>query len=439
MNAIGRWTAFICAIWWGSALAAGEPDVPIAGTGSSATAASGESQLVLERVRDLCSQGDWSAATELLVGSAEKWTDPASANEARFWTGYCRNKLGEYAQAAEAFAPFETSLSGDAWADDAHLQLGYARIYGGDPQAALAAWRKLLASYPESIWRTETWLQVVDALYYYQSDMEGCLDACRSLLAETPEMAATAEARYKGAFALAALGRPAEAHQWQDKWLDPDSPREQAWAVILNAQHKLVAGQTDIAQRDIDSLSSTFPDLDLDARRDVVLRASYMLRYQNQPAAARGLVVAELRRSLGQADWQVQQLLDELHGIAGYESPDPILAILAELVSDAEVPVMTQVVIRDRQVRLLRDAGRAADAAELLKKVVAESDDEFVRFRAGLLLAEVQAADLHDPGAAKSTLAELAGGVHRRDLVRVLEGKAAEYGGGGGAAAAEGE
>jgi tetratricopeptide (TPR) repeat protein len=341
--------------------------------------------------------------------------------EARFWAGFCLVKLGDYEPAAAMLRPFEEELSSDRWADDALVQLGRADVALGRPAQALANWKRHLERYPESVWRTEVTLGIIDVLFYHASDVAECHGYCERLVGEVADRGATGEARYLGAYCLNALRRFADAEAWADRLFDPESPLEEAWRRLLELQRDLLRGRIESALAAVDSLASDYPDLDPASRRDLLSRASQVLRFNGRADRARELLLDELRRGTGLSADEVASLLAELAQLFDPEHRASYLGALGALADEPAAPVVARVTAREWLVQGYREDGRSAEAADLLRGRLAGEPTEFGRVRGGLQLAEVLADDLGDRGGAASVLEELQPGLRRRDLARRVQ------------------
>ena len=142
-------------------------------------------------------------------------------------------KLGENEEAVEILNPFTDALAGDKWADDALLQIGKAFRGLGKESDALATWKRHLQRYPQSVWRTEVTLGMIDLLFYHATDLTACLSYCRQLTQEVQDRDSTTEARYLGAYCLNALRKFDDSVAWADRLFDPESPLEEAWRRLL--------------------------------------------------------------------------------------------------------------------------------------------------------------------------------------------------------------
>jgi tetratricopeptide (TPR) repeat protein len=145
---------------------------------------------------------EWDEAAEKFRAFLAANPDAPQAAEARFWAGFCLVKLGEDEEAVEILNPFTDALAGDKWADDALLQIGKAFEGLEREGEALASWKRHLEKYPQSVWRTEVTLAMIDLLFYHATDLPACLSYCRQLTQEVPDRDSTTEARYLGAYCL---------------------------------------------------------------------------------------------------------------------------------------------------------------------------------------------------------------------------------------------
>lgn len=375
---------------------------------------------LLEDVRQKCEQEDWNGALESLDAVLREHPEGDHLQEARFWRGFCQEKIGDYVEAISSLSRFESDLAKDTWADDALLHLGYARRYNSDPEAAIKTWRQLLEDWPHSIWRTEAWEQLIDVHFNEQHDLERTHLACQGMLDEATDPDADDEPRYLGAYCLNALHRYDEAVQWEEKWLPADDAEKQGWAMVLLAQREILQGESAQAMERLQKLDETFPDFDFGTRLSLIVRGISMLRNHKHGDEARQLIVRELQRSQGQAEYQIEQLLEELRSLEGDKITAQI-AGLEELSSDQSFPLMTRVVIRDQLCQRLREDGQAERAAERLRDALDSEESEFARFKSAMLLAELTADDLENVDEAIQLLNRTAKQLTRRDLVTAIK------------------
>ena len=286
---------------------------------------------------------EWSEAGAKFREALEKEPDGPAAPESRFWAGFCLVKVGENGPAAEILAPFEGRLAEDTWADDALLQLGHAYLGHGEKARALAAWTRQLEKYPESVWRLEVMLKIVDLHFSHAEDFPACLAACERVVSEFPDRGSTAEARYDGAYCMNVLRRFADSEQWAEKNFDPENSLEEAWRRVLGVQRDLLRGRVAAALAAVDSLDRDFPDLDQGDRQDLKLRTTHMLRYNGRADRARQLLLDELGRSTGRPQDEVSTLLDELAEIIGDDRRVDFLEALARLSDDPTTPLVVRV------------------------------------------------------------------------------------------------
>jgi tetratricopeptide (TPR) repeat protein len=343
------------------------------------------------------------------------------ATEARFWAGFCLVKMDENEKAVEFLKPFAEALAKDKWADDALLQLGNALHGQGLDPEALAVWKLHLEKYPDSVWRTEVSLNIVDLLFYHATDLAACLSVCERLTNEVDDRGATTEARYLGAYCLNALRRFKESEAWADRLFDPESPVEEAWRRLLVAQRDLLLGRAESSVAAVESLAGDFPDLDQSDRQDLLLKTTYVLRSRGRADRARELIMAELIRSSGRPEDEVDALLDELETIIGDDQETEYLAALGRLSDDPKVPIVVRVLALDRHAQALFDSERGHEAESILRKVLASESAEFPRFRAGLKLAEILSEDPARRDEATKVVDQTRSGLKRRDLIHQLQ------------------
>jgi len=372
------------------------------------------SEDLFDEAKALSIHEDWGNAISRFREFLRQHSDDARASEARFWIGYCLVKSDEFDEAILELAPFETTLAQDKWADDALLQLGHA--YRGNDQndRALAVWKRLEEKYSDSVWRTEAALQIIDVLYTVK-DYAACLPYCERVVRQTADFAGITEARYTGAYCLSALSRYDEADRWMDRWFSADNALEAGWRRVLIAQRELRRGHVNQAFAAIEALDADFPDLDSENRHDLTLRAATMLTRENQPGRARELVVTALKQSAGHSEESIDALLDQLEETASGDNS--FLVILNRVAGDASLPLMARVVVRDRQVRALRDDERSDQAELLLREALTKEKVEYARFRAATLLAELLNEDREDRAGAAKVLDDLLPSLRRDDLV----------------------
>jgi tetratricopeptide (TPR) repeat protein len=370
---------------------------------------------------------DWDEAAKKFRAFVDQNPNAPQAAEARFWAGFCLVKLGEHEEAVEILNPFSGALAGDKWADDALLQMGRAFEGLGKEDDALAIWKRHLEKYPQSVWRTEVTLGVIDLLFYHAKDLNACLSFCRQLTQETQDRESAGAARYIGAYCLNALGKFDEAEAWADRLFDPESAGEEAWRRLLGAHRDLLRGKVDSAVGAMDSLATDFPDLDEDDRHDLVLKRTFVLRNNGRPDRARELLQAELLLASGRPEAQVESLLEELEEAFGDDHRAEFLTALGKLSSDRKAPVVVRVSALDRHIQSLRDDERPQEAEAILRESLAALPAEFPRFRAAMKLAEILADDLEKPDDALKLLEQIRPGLKRRDLIKELSDASDRY------------
>jgi tetratricopeptide (TPR) repeat protein len=369
---------------------------------------------LFDEAKALSTHEDWRGAISRFRDFLHEHADDPRATEARFWIGYCLVKSDEFDEAVRELAPFEGTLAQDTWADDALLQLGHAYRGRDENSRALAAWKLLLEKYTSSVWRTEAALQIIDVLYTIK-DYAACLPYCERVVREAADFTGVAEARYIGAYCLSALSRYDEADRWMDCWFSADDAIETGWRRVLGAQHELRQGRVNQALTAIEALDADFPDLDRDDRLDLTLRAASMLNRENQASRARELLIAALKQSTGHSEDHIEALLDQLEETVSGD--DSLLATLNRLASDATLPLMAHVVVRDRQVASLREDAHSDQAESFLRDALTGEKSEYARFRAAKLLAELLNEDRDDRAGAAKVLDDILPSLRRNDLI----------------------
>jgi tetratricopeptide (TPR) repeat protein len=364
----------------------------------------------------LTDHAKWAEAAEKFRAFLDKNPDSPLATEARFWTGFCLEKLEEYARCVEVLRPFLTSLAGDTWADDALLKLGAAHHGLGQEQEALTVWKRQIEKYPGSVWRTEVYLNIIDVLFHHANNLVECLGYCERVTTEVADRGSTSEARYLGAYCLNALRRFEDSEAWADRLFDPESPLEEAWRRLLAAQRDLLRGRLEAALASVDALANDFPDLDHDARNDLLVRTCYVLRFNGRADRARQLLLEELRMSSGRTEDEVASLLDELSETFGEDRRSDYFATLKSLGEPKGAPLVVRVIARERRVEALREVD--ADLAESsLREALRDEPTEYGRVRAARQLAEILAQVRDDRRAAARVLEDLLPKLKRRDLI----------------------
>ncbi|MFI5455400.1 MAG: tol-pal system YbgF family protein [Isosphaerales bacterium] len=381
----------------------------------------------LVEARKATDREDWDEAAAKFRAFLDSHPGAPQAPEARFWAGFCLVKLGESEQAVEILNPFTDALAEDKWADDALLQIGKALRALGKESDALATWKRHLQRYPQSVWRTEVTLAVIDLLFYRAKDLTACLSYCSQLTQEVQDRDSTTEARYLGAYCLNALRKFDDSMAWADRLFDPESPLEEAWRRLLGAQRDLLRGQVASARGAMDSLATDFPDLDDEGRQDLLLKTTYVLRKNGRADRARELLQAELLRSSGRPEDQVESLLDELEAAFGDDHHADLLTVLNHLSRDLKAPVVVRVSARDRHAQALTDDEHPKKAEAMLREALAAETGEFPRCRAAMKLAEILADDLEKPDDAVKLLDQLRTNLKRRDLINELHEASARY------------
>jgi hypothetical protein len=205
-----------------------------------------------------------------------------------------------------------------------------------------------------------------------------------------------------------------------DRWFSADDASEAGWRRVLSAQRDLRQGRVDQALGAIAAIGTDFPDLDRDDRLDLTLRAAAMMTRENQSARARDLLITAIKQSAGHSEDKIDELLDQLEQTSSND--DPFSSMLDRLATDTAVPFLARIVVRDRRVQALRDDEHSDQAESLLRGAVAEEKEEYARFRAATLLAELLEDEHEDRSEAVKVLKELLGGLKRGDLAhRVRE------------------
>jgi tetratricopeptide (TPR) repeat protein len=363
---------------------------------------------------------DWDEAAAKFRAFLDGHPNAPQAPEARFWAGFCLVKLGKDEEAVEVLNPFTDTLAGDKWADDALLQIGKALLALEKESDALATWKRHLEKYPQSVWRTEVTLALIDVLFYHTKDLTACLSYCRQLTQEVQDRDSTTEARYRGAYCLNALGKFDDSEAWADRLFDPESALEEAWRRLLGAQRDLHRRQVDRALATMDSLAADFPDLDEEGRQDLLLKTTYILRKDGRADRARELLQAAILVSSGRPEDQVESLLDELEEVFGNDRRADFLNALGRLSGDRKAPVVVRVSARDRHAQALSEDEHPEEAEAMLRRALTEETAEFPRCRAALKLAEILADERETPDAAVKLLDQLRTNLKRRDLINEL-------------------
>ena len=147
---------------------------------------------LFNQAKDLSKRDDWENAIARFREFLGKNSDDSRASEARFWIGYCQVKSDEFDDAIAELTPFEGALSQDKWADDALLQLGHAYRGKDENHRAIGVWKRLLEKYPDSVWRTEAALQIID-IEYDDKDYMACLPYCERVVNEATDFGGITE------------------------------------------------------------------------------------------------------------------------------------------------------------------------------------------------------------------------------------------------------
>ena len=379
----------------------------------------------LAEARALTDRESWEEAAAKFRAFLDKSPDSPLASEARFWTGYCLEKLEDYDRCVDVLKPFMTTLAADTWADDALLKLGAAYRGLDRDQEALAVWKRQIEKYPDSVWRTEVYLNIIDVLFHDANDLVECLAYCERVTKEVHDRESTGEARYLGAYCLNALRRFDESKAWADRFFDPESPLEEAWRRLLAAQRDLLGGRPEAALASVDALDDDFPDLDHDARQDLLVRTCYVLRFNGRADRARGLLLEELRNSAGRPEDEIDSLVDELSDLFGEDRRPDYFDALKKLGDAPETPLVVRVVARERRAQALREVD-AALAESSLRDAVRGEPTEYGRVRAAKQLSEILAHDRDDRPAAARVLEDLLPRLKRRDLIHQVRTAADE-------------
>jgi tetratricopeptide (TPR) repeat protein len=368
---------------------------------------------LFDKGKALSTREKWPEAISCFREFVAGHPDDPRASEARYWIGYCLVKSDEYDDAVQELTPFEADLKKDKWADDALLQLGHAYRGNDHHDQALAAWKRLLDQHVDSIWRSEAALQIIDVLYS-KKDYAACLPYCELLVKAVADFAAISQARYIGAYCLNALSRYDEADRWMRQWFSPDDALEAGWRRVLSAQRELRQGRVDNALGAINAVGLEFPDLDRDDRIDLTVRVATMLTRENQPARARDMLIAAINHSSVQSEENVEGLLEQLKEASSGDVS--FLSMLERLASDANVPFLARIVVRERRVDALCEDERADDAEALLRRALAEDKEEYARFRAAIRLAELLDDEQEDKTEAVRVLKDILSSLKRSDL-----------------------
>jgi tetratricopeptide (TPR) repeat protein len=363
----------------------------------------------------LSAHEEWRDAIARFRRFLREHPDDSRTPEARFWIGFSLVKSGEFDEAIRDLEPFQVGLAQDKWADDALLQLGHAYRGRDENDRALASWKLLLEKHPDSVWRTEAAVQIVDLLFHDAKDYAACLPYCERVVHEAADFAGITEARYAGAYCLNALGRYDEADRWMDRWFTPDAAVEAGWRRVLGAHRDLRQGRTDQALRSLGSLDADFPDLDRGDRNDLTLRAATMLTREKQAGRARDLLVGALKQSAGDSEEDITGFLDQLEETA--EGDDSFRDVLERLAKEPSLPLMARMAVRDRRVGILREAEHSDRAESLLREALAGEKSECALFRAATLLAELLKEDRDDRTGARKVLDEVLPCLRRNDLI----------------------
>lgn len=377
--------------------------------------------------RERATREEWPEAIEAFRDFLQKHPDAQEAPEARFWIGFCRVKTGQDEAAIEALRPFESTLAEDRWADDALLHLGHAYRDRDQPDLAVAAWKRLREKYPDSVWRGEATLQIIEVLFRGANDFAACFPYCERLVEELDDPDATALARFAGAYSLNELKRFDEADRWEGRWLDRGDAHEEALRRVLSAQRDLIRGRADAAVAALTNLDAEFPDLDENSHLDALLRAADVLRKHGRADRARELLRNELKRPSKHAEDDFGTILDRLEEAYGKDRRSSFLDTLARLGGDGSVPMVVRVALRERQAQELCREGKADRAAELLRQILQQESAEYARFKAAIGLAEILANDRADLPGATRVLDELLPRLKRRDFAHEVRARLGRY------------
>ena len=203
--------------------------------------------------------------------------------------------------------------------------------------------------------------------------------------------------------------------------------RKRRGGVCWRAQRELLRGQADSALATIDTLANDFPDLDQEGRQDLLEKTAYILRINGRADRARELLQAELLRSAGRAEDQVESLVDALEETFDEDHHAEFVIALGRLADDRKAPIVVRVVARNRHAQALTDDEHPEDAEVMLRAALAAETAEFPRCRAALKLAEILADDLEKRDEAVKVLDQLVTSIKRRDLVKELREAAEAY------------
>jgi hypothetical protein len=199
-----------------------------------------------------------------------------------------------------------------------------------------------------------------------------------------------------------------------DRWFRPDDATETGWRRVLKSQRELRQGHANDAFTTIESLSTDFADLDQGSQFDLTYRTAMMLTRENQPIRARDLLLAALKQSTGYSEDNVSTLLDQLEETA--KDDESFAALVERLAADESLPLMARIIVRNRWVQILRDDERSDQAETLLRSVLTKDKNEYARFCAVTLLAEVLNEDKEDRDGAIESLKSTSQSLRRNDL-----------------------
>ena len=371
---------------------------------------------------------DWTAAAEAFREFLRRHPDSDQAPEARFWAGYSLVREGDGENAIKLLRPFEALLAENKWADDALLNLGTAYEYTDELDLAIAAWKRLLKKYTQSVWRAESMRNLIYVLFYRTRNYEACQRWCAKFLSEFREDDAAEELSMLGARCLITLRRFDEAEQWIKQWMNGGATREEVLRRILEIQKNLVRGQAESAFKRIAALENDFPDVNRDAWIEWMIELANILRDHGQKPRARELLKSLLLkmndRDSEAATW-VLNAFAETFSVEDDEEDDEstrqVVDALEQLVTEMQSAAV-RVEIRLLQSEWLDGGESPNGAVELLRRALKEPLPAFARCRLILRLSE-QLADNDQVAAARAAVQKELASVERGDLVKQLQSR----------------
>lgn len=195
--------------------------------------ASGECLLNLGRCEEAL------ASYRVVIEEYPEWSD---IDDAQFRVGNCLFQLGRHTEAAVALSAMLEAFPASDIVDKAAYWLGEARYHAGDQSAALEAYRRSLEAGPRGEYAPYALYSI--ATIESAGDPERAVATYRRLLDEFPDSPLTADAMYRMGQGLEALGRLDEAAATYARVVDEHGAGQTAaYAAAGTASVQFLRGQ----------------------------------------------------------------------------------------------------------------------------------------------------------------------------------------------------